>query len=203
MPASAELRQQIEDLALKLVIGAPETGVEPSDWIPALERIREDAIREQADDVVEAAVVAIDALRSSSDHADAAEVVAAGLQDSIARLQRTVDAGPSRPAVDAMPAQDPELLADFVLESREHLTSIEAQVLTIERDPSDSEALNAVFRGFHTIKGLAGFLELWEVQRLAHEVETVLDRARNAQLTITPAASRVPTTSVLSSPMTG
>ena len=64
--------------------------------------------------------------------------------------------------------------------------AIEAQVLTIERDPRDAEALNSVFRGFHTIKGLAGFLELWEVQKLAHEVETVLDRARNSQLTITP-----------------
>jgi two-component system chemotaxis sensor kinase CheA len=47
--------------------------------------------------------------------------------------------------------------------------------------------LNAVFRGFHTIKGLAGFLELWEVQKLAHEVETVLDRARNSEWTINPA----------------
>src|SRR5262249_7333085 len=39
-----------------------------------------------------------------------------------------------------------------------------------------------------TIKGLAGFLELWEVQKLAHEVETILDRARNSELLITPPA---------------
>src|SRR6185369_3583513 len=49
-------------------------------------------------------------------------------------------------------------------------------------------ALNSVFRGFHTIKGLAGFLELWEVQSFSHEVETILDRARNSQLIVTPAA---------------
>jgi len=69
-------------------------------------------------------------------------------------------------------AQDPELLSDFIVESREHLASIETRLLTLERNPRDSEALNAVFRGFHSIKGLAGFLELWEVQALAHEVET-------------------------------
>ena len=64
------------------------------------------------------------------------------------------------------------MLSDFIVESREHLASIETRLLTLERNPRDSEALNAVFRGFHSIKGLAGFLELWEVQALAHEVET-------------------------------
>ena len=73
-------------------------------------------------------------------------------------------------------------VADFVLESREHLATIEAQALTLERDPSDGEALNSAFRGFHTIKGLAGFLEFWDIQELAHEVEAVLDRARNGAI---------------------
>ncbi len=58
----------------------------------------------------------------------------------------------------------------------------------MERDPCDSEALNSIFRGFHTMKGLAGFLELWDIQKLAHEVEAVLDRARNFELKITPTA---------------
>ena len=77
---------------------------------------------------------------------------------------------------------------DFILESGEHLANIETQALTLERDPRDSEALNSAFRGFHTIKGLAGFLELWEVQKLAHEVEAVLDRARNGELVLTSRA---------------
>lgn len=88
-------------------------------------------------------------------------------------------------------SQSPELLADFALESREHLVAIESQILLLERDPGNTEALGAAFRGFHTIKGLAGFLELWDAQKLAHEVETVLDRARNGELTITPAAADV------------
>ncbi len=91
----------------------------------------------------------------------------------------------SQPAAGHNPiAQDPELLSDFILESREHLANIESYILTLEKDASNSEALNAAFRGFHTIKGLAGFLELWEIQKLAHEVETLLDGARNAELTI-------------------
>jgi two-component system, chemotaxis family, sensor kinase CheA len=81
-------------------------------------------------------------------------------------------------------AQDPELIADFVLESRDYLAEIENQLLTLEREGPDAEALNSVFRGYHTIKGLAGFLELWEMQTIAHEVETVLEGARNGALVI-------------------
>jgi two-component system chemotaxis sensor kinase CheA len=90
------------------------------------------------------------------------------------------------PAVNPL-ANDPELMNDFILESREHLTGIELQLLTLDQDPSNSEALHAIFRGFHTIKGMAGFLDLDAIRDLAHEVETVLDLARNFKLAITPA----------------
>jgi two-component system, chemotaxis family, sensor kinase CheA len=84
-------------------------------------------------------------------------------------------------------ASDPELINDFIVESREHLTAIELQLLTLDQDPSNSEAIHAIFRGFHTIKGMAGFLDLDAVRDLSHEVETVLDLARNSKLAITPA----------------
>ncbi len=84
-------------------------------------------------------------------------------------------------------AADPELLGDFILESREHLTSIELQLLTLDQEPANAEAIHAIFRGFHTIKGMAGFLDQDAVREVAHEVETVLDLARNGQLAITPA----------------
>ena len=79
-------------------------------------------------------------------------------------------------------ADDPELLGDFILESREHLSAIEQNVLTLDQDATNAEAIHACFRAFHTIKGLAGFLELGAVQEVAHEVETVLDLARNGKL---------------------
>ena len=82
-------------------------------------------------------------------------------------------------------ADDPELIRDFVLESREHLESIESQVLTLDRDATNMEAIHSVFRSFHTIKGIAGFLGFDVIQHLTHEVETVLDLARNSKLTVT------------------
>jgi two-component system chemotaxis sensor kinase CheA len=77
---------------------------------------------------------------------------------------------------------DVDLLQDFVEEANEHLDASEAHLLTIEADPKDTEALNAVFRGFHTIKGLAGFIELDHVKDLAHKAENLLDMARRDEL---------------------
>ena len=84
-------------------------------------------------------------------------------------------------------AGDPELLNDFILESKEHLTSIELQLLTLDQDPANAEAIHAIFRGFHTIKGMAGFLDLDAIREVSHEVETILDLARNSALAITTA----------------
>ncbi len=83
-------------------------------------------------------------------------------------------------------AADPEMVAEFVTESREHLVDVEQRLLLIEKDASDLESVNSVFRGIHTIKGLAGFLELKSIQSIAHEVETLLDHARSQRLILTP-----------------
>jgi two-component system chemotaxis sensor kinase CheA len=82
---------------------------------------------------------------------------------------------------------DPELLSDFIVEAREHLESVEARLLQIERDPADRDAIHSIFRSFHTVKGLAGFLELQAVREVAHEVETVLDLVREGRLAMTAA----------------
>jgi two-component system chemotaxis sensor kinase CheA len=84
-------------------------------------------------------------------------------------------------------AADEELIREFIAESTESLATIESQLLILEKDNSASETLNAIFRGFHTIKGLAGFLEFEEIQSLTHEVETLLDLARTSQLVVNPA----------------
>jgi two-component system chemotaxis sensor kinase CheA len=81
-------------------------------------------------------------------------------------------------------SQDAELVGDFITESREHLGSIEKHMLTLEKNPDEKEAVHAVFRGFHTIKGLAGFLEFMPIRDVAHDVETLLDLARNGKLVI-------------------
>ena len=85
-------------------------------------------------------------------------------------------------------AQDPELVQDFLVEAREHLARIEACLLEIEQGVHTQETLHAAFRSFHTIKGLAGFLDYSVMQRVAHETETLLDLARNGRLVMRPAA---------------
>lgn len=82
-------------------------------------------------------------------------------------------------------AADPELLGEFIVESREHLACIESHTLALEQNACDQDAIHAIFRAFHTIKGLAGFLDMLVIQAVAHEVETVLDVARNGELEIT------------------
>jgi two-component system chemotaxis sensor kinase CheA len=83
-------------------------------------------------------------------------------------------------------AGDPEMVQDFLMEAREHLATVEAGMLRLERNTGDTEALHTVFRSFHTIKGLAGFLGACAIQELAHETESVLDLARSGKLALRP-----------------
>jgi two-component system chemotaxis sensor kinase CheA len=80
-----------------------------------------------------------------------------------------------------------ELLAAFHGEAVEHLQQIEAALLALDQRPDDPEALHSIFRSFHTIKGNAGFLGLVPMQALAHEVESLLDLARNRKLRLNAA----------------
>tara|TARA_Y100001933_G_scaffold262971_1_gene322766 strand:+ start:114120 stop:116888 length:2769 start_codon:yes stop_codon:yes gene_type:complete len=77
---------------------------------------------------------------------------------------------------------DPTLVAEFITEAREHLDAAEVELLSVEDDPNNEDTLNAIFRSFHTIKGVAGFIGLPDIQALAHISETVLDRARKHTL---------------------
>lgn len=69
--------------------------------------------------------------------------------------------------------------ADFALETREHLAGIETDLLRLEEFPDDAEAVHAVFRGFHTIKGLAAIAGLEAAREVAHRTETLLDTVRS------------------------
>ncbi|RXH56287.1 chemotaxis protein CheA [Granulicella sibirica] len=119
--------------------------------------------------------------------ADADEGAAYLLKSGLAELQTSLEARPSEDGAtqgSLSLGEDAELVADFLVEAREHLSQIESQMLALEKDPTAMEVIHAVFRAFHTIKGLAGFLDFAKVQALAHEVETLLDLARNEKLVI-------------------
>ncbi len=81
-------------------------------------------------------------------------------------------------------AIDDELMQGFIVESREHLATIEADLLTIEQagEAADPELVNKVFRAAHSIKGCSGFLGLNKVKELAHRAETVLDMLRSHKM---------------------
>ncbi len=76
---------------------------------------------------------------------------------------------------------DIPLVIDFVNESREHLENAENDMLAVEDNPEDQEAINSIFRAFHTIKGVAGFLDLKHIGSLAHVSETLLDMGRKGE----------------------
>ncbi|MBI5693603.1 MAG: chemotaxis protein CheA [Verrucomicrobia bacterium] len=80
-----------------------------------------------------------------------------------------------------------ELLTEFLGEAIDHLQQIEAALLALDHEPENPEALNSIFRSFHTIKGNAGFLGLVPMHTLAHEVESLLDLARNHKLRLNAA----------------
>ncbi len=172
-----ELRRQVERLAVEVLTGSPAAG----ELRDAFDQIRSLAQRAGFAQTAAQALALIENLAA----AHSPEAVSAGL----ARLQQVLDSElkPAKASAPVALAQDPELLADFVTEAREHLATIERQMLILEQNPAQVEAVHAVFRGFHTIKGLAGFLDLHTIRDVAHEVETVLDLVRNGQFAVTPA----------------
>ncbi|MEI7962986.1 MAG: chemotaxis protein CheA, partial [Verrucomicrobiota bacterium] len=79
---------------------------------------------------------------------------------------------------------DADLLHEFHGESVELLQNIEQGVLVLEENPTDANTINSIFRAFHTFKGGAGFLHLHALQDLAHDLESLLDAARQSKLQI-------------------
>jgi len=81
---------------------------------------------------------------------------------------------------------DDELLQDFLVEAGEILEQLDEQLVSLEQQPDDMDMLNAVFRGFHTIKGGAGFLGIEPMVQLCHRSEDIFNLLRNGERTITP-----------------
>lgn len=81
--------------------------------------------------------------------------------------------------------QDESLLRDFITEGFEYLNEIEVNILNLEQHPENKEYINAVFRPFHSIKGVSSFLNLNDIRDLAHALENLLDKVRNNELPVT------------------
>jgi len=85
----------------------------------------------------------------------------------------------------ALDAED-EILQDFLVEASEILEKLNEQLVGLEQSPDDHELLNAVFRGFHTIKGGAGFLNLKALVDVCHRSEDIFNLLRNGKKHVTP-----------------
>jgi two-component system chemotaxis sensor kinase CheA len=172
--------RQLDELSVRMVVGEADVP-ETLQLLAAIEKTsREAGSVRAADAAMELKARATGSARTAPEKFE--QVITNGIDN----LRRALEAAPAVAAPSAI-AQDQELIGDFVNEAREHLATIESQILVLERDPIAADPLNAAFRGFHTIKGLAGFLDLGDIRAVSHEVETLLDRARNQQLLLTPA----------------
>ncbi len=76
---------------------------------------------------------------------------------------------------------DEEILQDFLVEAGELYENLNEQLVELERDPHNAELLNAIFRGFHTIKGGAGFIGVTPLVELCHRAENLFDKIRNGE----------------------
>ena len=145
---------------------------------PCLDRLRA---------IVEWLPAALEALKAGS------PVAAPGAGAPAVEAARPASAAPheAAPSGDVLLelhlGENRELLAEFYAEAVDHLQQIEAALLALEHQPDEPEALSSIFRSFHTIKGNAGFLGLVPMHTLAHEVESLLDLARNHQLRLNSA----------------
>ncbi len=81
---------------------------------------------------------------------------------------------------------DPEIFADFVIEAKEHLETIEPNLLELEKSPDNLALLNEIFRPMHSLKGASGFLGLNIINRLAHRAENIMEELRKGAMPATP-----------------
>ena len=82
------------------------------------------------------------------------------------------------------PNIEDEVILEYLAECREHLTTIEADLLSMEQSGAaiDEQLVNRVFRAAHSIKGGAGFFDLHKIKELGHRTENVLDLVRSGQM---------------------
>lgn len=81
---------------------------------------------------------------------------------------------------------DDEILQDFIVEAGEIIENLNEQLVQIEKTPDDKDLLNAIFRGFHTVKGGAGFLQLSSLVEVCHAAESLFDELRNGRISMSP-----------------
>ncbi|SMP15043.1 two-component system, chemotaxis family, sensor kinase CheA [Desulfurobacterium pacificum] len=85
-----------------------------------------------------------------------------------------------------IPEELKEILEEFLVEAEEILENLDQDLVDLENNPDDKELLNKIFRGMHTLKGGAGFLNLTPIVEIAHRIEDIFNKLRNDEMSLTP-----------------
>ncbi|MEO1993275.1 MAG: Hpt domain-containing protein, partial [Pirellulales bacterium] len=115
---------------------------------------------------------------SSLSHALPLPTIPSALMTEVNKAELNPDPEENQSVTVLPDGADQELMRLFCAESEELLQDIEQGVLRLEKDPNDTDTLATVFRAFHTFKGNAAVMKLVVLQKLAHELESLLDSAR-------------------------
>jgi two-component system, chemotaxis family, sensor kinase CheA len=178
----ASAKEQIDKLIRGEITDAEDVLVEASRLLEEASNVREAMLLKETpweEDSQEAAEMITPTVE-----ADVAEVKAKEhRQEAFKPVAESVIAKAEKQETIALPSDaDPELLKEFIAESRELLEKSEAALLAMESNPNDAESVNTVFRAFHTVKGTSGFLGLTITSELAHLAESLLSRIRNKEI---------------------
>lgn len=181
-PQEAELVNNLKEVFRKLIL--EESQNPEKDW----ESIHE-MIRLLCDRSIESSIISI----SGEEEESAGEKIESEKLKETGKIPKAEeptdfhhdDLTESKAEIVSFPVEDPELFKDFLDEAKEHLASIELNIISLEEDPENKEVINAIFRPFHSIKGVAGFLNLKDIHELSHEVENLLDGARSGNFPVT------------------
>ena len=85
---------------------------------------------------------------------------------------------------DYLDPNNEELLKDFFAEAEQQVEQLESNILVIENDPTNHEAIDEIFRAAHTLKGGSATVEMMELSHFTHTVEDVLDEIRSDRLSV-------------------
>jgi len=87
---------------------------------------------------------------------------------------------------DDMANEMEEIIVDFLQETGEILENLDQDLVTLEETPYDTDLLNKIFRGIHTVKGTSGFLGFEKMTEVAHKTEDILNKLRKEEIKLTP-----------------
>lgn len=173
-PAFAELIQAIKSYIEKLILGEAADVTPLEEGVDSLQTIlRHVSNQEEYGGDISQILDSLEFKKAEPDEAQ--RVQAVGIKEKEEDIQS--------PAED-LSEEDRAIISDFVMESLENFEAVEVSLIDLEQDSTDVDSLNAIFRTFHTVKGVSSFLNLPRINTLAHHAENLLDKARSGEIVL-------------------